>query len=293
LEFFKNSDFSFTQNSHNYNISMSNSALSTQSEASSNSTRPTLELRDICKSFGGVQALKNVDFEVYAGEVVGLVGDNGAGKSTLVKTMSGAYVPDSGEIFLSGERVSIASPQDATRLGIETVYQDLALCDNLDVVGNLWLGREAYRWLIPGVLKVLDETEMERRTIEVLKLLDVKIPSVRRPVAALSGGQRQCIAVAKTILRSPKVVLLDEPTAALGVAQTRQVLNLIQRLKQQGLAVVVISHNLHDVFEVCDRVIVMRLGQRSATFNVRNSTSEQVVAAITGAEYRDPQPETL
>lgn len=274
---------------------MSNSVLATQQEASSSSNQPSLELRNICKSFGGVQALKNVDFEVYAGEVVGLVGDNGAGKSTLVKTMSGAYVPDSGEIFLSGERVTITSPQDATRLGIETVYQDLALCDNLDVVGNLWLGREAYRWLIPGIVKVLDETEMERRTIEVLKLLDVKIPSVRRPVATLSGGQRQCIAVAKTILRSPKVVLLDEPTAALGVAQTRQVLNLIQRLKQQGLAVVVISHNLHDVFEVCDRVIVMRLGQRSATFDVRNSTSEQVVAAITGAEYRDPLPnsETL
>lgn len=269
---------------------MSNPVLTTQQETSSSSNRPSLELRNICKSFGGVQALKNVDFEVYAGEVVGLVGDNGAGKSTLVKTMSGAYVPDSGEIFLTGERVSIASPQDATRLGIETVYQDLALCDNLDVVGNLWLGREAHRWLIPGVLKVLDETEMERRTIEVLRLLDVKIPSVRRPVAALSGGQRQCIAVAKTILRSPKVVLLDEPTAALGVAQTRQVLNLIQRLKQQGLAVVVISHNLHDVFEVCDRVVVMRLGQRTATFNVRNSSSEQVVAAITGAEYRDPLP---
>lgn len=272
---------------------MSHSVLSTQQDASQSSSQPSLELRNINKSFGGVQALNNVNFEVYAGEVVGLVGDNGAGKSTLVKTMSGAYVPDSGEIRINGELVSIASPQDATRLGIETVYQDLALCDNLDVVGNLWLGREAYRTLIPGILKVLDETEMERRTIEVLKLLDVKIPSVRRPVAALSGGQRQCIAVAKTILRSPKVVLLDEPTAALGVAQTRQVLNLIQRLKQQGLAVVVISHNLHDVFEVCDRTIVMRLGQRTATFNIKESTSEQVVAAITGAEYRDPQPKSL
>jgi D-xylose transport system ATP-binding protein len=174
------------------------------------------------------------------------------------------------------------------------VYQDLALCDNLDVVANLWLGRETYRWLIPGMLKVLDETEMERQTLDVLRTLDVKIPSVRRPVAALSGGQRQCIAVAKTILRQPKVVLLDEPTAALGVAQTRQVLNLIMRLKQQGLAVVVISHNLHDVFEVADRAIVMRLGQRAATFEIKQSTSEQIVAAITGAEYRDPKPtETL
>jgi D-xylose transport system ATP-binding protein len=244
---------------------------------------PTLQLSNISKSFGGVRALRNVDFEVCAGEVVGLVGDNGAGKSTLIKTMSGAYVPDEGEILIDGQPVTIQSPQDSTRLGIETVYQDLALCDNLDVVANLWLGREAYRDIIPGVLRSLDETEMERQTIEVLKTLDVKIPSVRSTVASLSGGQRQCIAVAKTILRKPKVVLLDEPTAALGVAQTRQVLNLILRLKQQGLAVVVISHNLHDVFEVTDRVIVMRLGQRIGSFNTRDTNPEAVVAAITGA----------
>ncbi|MBD2463290.1 sugar ABC transporter ATP-binding protein [Oscillatoria sp. FACHB-1407] len=245
---------------------------------------PRLQLRGINKSFGGVHALKNVDFEVYAGEVVGLVGDNGAGKSTLIKTMSGAYVPDEGEILIDGQPVTIQSPQDSTRLGIETVYQDLALCDNLDVVANLWLGREAHRPLIPGFLDVMDETEMERQTIDVLKTLDVKIPSVRSPVAALSGGQRQCIAVAKTILRQPKVVLLDEPTAALGVAQTRQVLNLILRLKERGLAVVVISHNLHDVFEVTDRIIVMRLGQRVSTFETRNVPRERVVASITGAD---------
>jgi D-xylose transport system ATP-binding protein len=245
---------------------------------------PRLQLKNICKSFGGVQALKHVDFEVYDGEVVGLVGDNGAGKSTLIKTMSGAYVPDQGEILIDGHPVTIQGPQDATRQGIETVYQDLALCDNLDVVANLWLGREAYRELIPGMLRVLDETEMERRTIDVLKTLDVKIPSVRSAVAGLSGGQRQCIAVAKTILRQPKVVLLDEPTAALGVAQTRQVLNLILRLKEQKQAVVVISHNLHDVFEVTDRIIVMRLGERVRTFETRNTTREAVVAAITGAD---------
>jgi D-xylose transport system ATP-binding protein len=248
---------------------------------------PRLQLRGINKSFGGVRALKNVDFEVYPHEVVGLVGDNGAGKSTLIKVMSGAYIPDEGEILIDGEPVTIATPQDSTRLGIETVYQDLALCDNLDVVANLWLGREAYREVIPGVLRFLDETEMERRTLDVLKTLEVRIPSVRSPVASLSGGQRQCIAVAKTILRQPKVVLLDEPTAALGVAQTRQVLNLIHRLKEQGLAVVVISHNLHDVFEVTDRVIVMRLGQRAATFDIHNTTPERVVAAITGAEFND------
>jgi len=244
---------------------------------------PRLELRNISKSFGGVHALKNVDFAAYAGEVMGLVGDNGAGKSTLIKTMSGAYVPDSGQILIDGQPVTIQSPQDSTRLGIETVYQDLALCDNLDVVANLWLGREAYRDLIPGVLRVLDETEMERQTIEVLRSLEVKIPSVRSAVASLSGGQRQCIAVAKTILRRPKVVLLDEPTAALGVAQTRQVLNLILRLKQQGLAVVVISHNLHDVFEVTDRITVMRLGARIASFTTRDTTPETVVGSITGA----------
>jgi D-xylose transport system ATP-binding protein len=264
---------------------MTDSSLSVMPDSQPAPNRtPRLQLKNICKSFGGVQALKHVNFEVYDGEVVGLVGDNGAGKSTLIKTMSGAYVPDEGEIQIDGQPVSIQGPQDSTRLGIETVYQDLALCDNLDVVANLWLGREAYRNIIPGVLRVLDETEMERRTLEVLRTLDVKIPSVRSTVAGLSGGQRQCVAVAKTILREPKVVLLDEPTAALGVAQTRQVLNLILRLKEYGQAVVVISHNLHDVFEVTDRIVVMRLGQRVRTFETRNTTREAVVAAITGAD---------
>jgi D-xylose transport system ATP-binding protein len=257
----------------------------TDSPGAVGSATPTLQLRGISKAFGTVQALQNVDFEVHAGEVVGLVGDNGAGKSTLIKIMAGVYVPDTGEIDVDGRRVSITSPQDATRVGIETVYQDLALCDNLDVVANLFLGREEYVNIIPFVVRPMNEVDMERRAREVLRQLEVKIPSLRTPVAALSGGQRQSIAVAKTILRNAKVVLLDEPTAALGVAQTRQVLNLIQRLRSQGLAVVVISHNLADVFEVVDRVIVMRLGQRVATFDVRNATSEQVVAAITGAEF--------
>jgi D-xylose transport system ATP-binding protein len=262
---------------------MTNRSVSVELDGRSAVDVPRLQLRNICKSFGGVQALKHVDFEVYDGEVVGLVGDNGAGKSTLIKTISGAYIPDTGEILIDGQPVSIQGPQDSSRHGIETVYQDLALCDNLDVVANLWLGREAYRHILPG-LRVLDETEMERRTIEVLRTLDVKIPSVRSTVAGLSGGQRQCVAVAKTILRQPKVVLLDEPTAALGVAQTRQVLNLILRLKEQGQAVVVISHNLHDVFEVTDRIVVMRLGERVRTFETRNTSREAVVAAITGAD---------
>ncbi|HEV2404634.1 MAG TPA: ATP-binding cassette domain-containing protein [Ktedonobacterales bacterium] len=259
--------------------------------ASVAAAEPVLRLHNISKAFGAVQALRDVDFEVYANEVVGLVGDNGAGKSTLVKTIAGVYIPDSGEIFVDGQRVNISTPQDATKLGIETVYQDLALCDNLDVVSNLFLGREEGLKVTP-FLRTLDDTDMERRTVDVLKQLDVKLPSVRSPVAMLSGGQRQSIAVAKTILRNAKVILLDEPTAALGVAQTRQVLNLIRRLREQGLAVVVISHNLADVFEVTDRVIVMRLGRRVTTFDVRNTTAEQVVGAITGAEFGEEPAES-
>lgn len=241
---------------------------------------PILRMRGIGKSFGAVRALNNVDFEVYPGEVVGLVGDNGAGKSTLIKTIAGVGPADEGEIFVDGQAVKISSPQIATHLGIETVYQDLALCDNLDVVSNLFLGREEQT-----VFGALKEIDMERRSLEVLRTLDVKLPSVRAIVSTLSGGQRQSIAVAKTILRNAKVILLDEPTAALGVAQTRQVLNLIKRLREQGLAVVVISHNLADVFEVVDRVIVLRLGRRVGTFDVKTTTPEQVVAAITGAEF--------
>jgi D-xylose transport system ATP-binding protein len=241
---------------------------------------PRLLMRGINKSFGAVRALTDVDFEVYPGEVVGLVGDNGAGKSTLIKAIAGVGPADSGEIFVEGQPVKITSPQVATRLGIETVYQDLALCDNLDVVSNLFLGREEHT---PAFS--LRENDMELRGLGVLRTLEVKIPSVRSLVASLSGGQRQSIAVAKAILRNARVVLLDEPTAALGVAQTRQVLNLILRLRDQGLAVVVISHNLADVFEVVDRVIVLRLGRRVATFDVKSTTPERVVAAITGAEF--------
>jgi D-xylose transport system ATP-binding protein len=244
------------------------------------SGEPRLRLRGISKTFGAVRALSKIDFEVYDGEVVGLVGDNGAGKSTLIKVIAGVGPADEGEIFVEGRPVSLNSPQAATRLGIETVYQDLALCDNLDVIANLNLGREQI-----SPLRMLKETEMEKKGLEVLRTLDVKIPSVRTLVASLSGGQRQSIAVAKSILRNARVVLLDEPTAALGVAQTAQVLNLIRRLREQGLAVVVISHNLADVFEVVDRVIVLRLGKRVAEFSVKNTTPEQVVSAITGAEF--------
>ncbi|HEU0003760.1 MAG TPA: ATP-binding cassette domain-containing protein, partial [Ktedonobacteraceae bacterium] len=241
---------------------------------------PRLRMTGIGKSFGAVRALSGVDFEVYDGEVVGLVGDNGAGKSTLIKTISGVGPADEGEIFVQGQPVKITNPNIATRLGIQTVYQDLALCDNLDVVSNLFLGREE---LAP--LGGLKENDMEKRGLAVLQTLNVKLPSIRATVAQLSGGQRQSIAVAKSILRNAAVVLLDEPTAALGVAQTRQVLQLIRRLREQGLAVVVISHNLADVFEVVDRVIVLRLGKRVGTFVVKDTTPEQIVAAITGAEF--------
>jgi D-xylose transport system ATP-binding protein len=263
---------------------MAASAPSDGASAGTRSGTPALELRDISKAFGAVQALSHVDFEVYSGEVVGLVGDNGAGKSTLIKSIAGVYIPDSGEIYVEGKRAHVVRPQDANSLGIETVYQDLALCDNLDVVNNLFLGREEHSPSAP-FLAPLRETDMERRTLDVLRQLEVKIPSVRVPVAALSGGQRQSVAVAKTILRQAKIVLLDEPTAALGVAQTRQVLNLIRRLRENGLAVVVISHNLADVFEVVDRVIVLRLGRRVATFDIKTTTPDKVVAAITGAEF--------
>ena len=244
------------------------------------SGEPRLRLRGISKSFGAVRALYEVDFEVNVGEVVGLVGDNGAGKSTLIKVISGVGPADEGEIFLEGKQVHIPNPQSANSLGIETVYQDLALCDNLDVVANLFLGREEH-----SMLRSLNEIDMEKKALNVLRTLDVKLPSTRTAVASLSGGQRQSVAVAKSILRQAKVVLLDEPTAALGVAQTRQVLNLIRRLRDQGLAVVVISHNLADVFEVVDRVIVLRLGRRVGTFDIKTTTPEQIVAAITGAEF--------
>lgn len=252
------------------------------SEEHTRSSRPVLQAQGLSKAFGAVQALRDVDFEVNAGEVIGLVGDNGAGKSTLVKILSGVYISDSGQISIDGTRVHITNPKDATKAGIATVYQDLALCDNLDVVTNLFLGREERTTIFPFLLNNLN---MELQAASVLKQLDVKLPSLRSPVATLSGGQRQSIAVAKTILRKAKVVLLDEPTAALGVAQTRQVLDLIRRLRAQGLAVVVISHNLADVFEVVDRVVVMRLGRRVATFDIATTTPEQVVAAITGAEF--------
>jgi D-xylose transport system ATP-binding protein len=244
---------------------------------------PLLALEGISKRFGAVQALDGVDFEVRAGEVVGLVGDNGAGKSTLVKIISGIYSPDHGEISIDGVPITIRSPDDATRLGIATVYQDLALADNLDVVANLFLGHEELSSGPARVTWQIDETSMEHRSHELLERFAVTIPNVRTEVAALSGGQRQQVAVARSLLGAPKVVLLDEPTAALGVAQTAQVLLLIKQLRERGLGVMVISHNLADVFEVADRIFVLRLGRQAGTFDVNRTTPDEIVAAITGA----------
>jgi D-xylose transport system ATP-binding protein len=237
---------------------------------------PILELRNVTKSFGSVQALTDVDFEVRRGEVMALVGDNGAGKSTLVKCVAGTHVADSGDIFFEGDQVSIHGPKDAARLGIEVVYQDLALCDNLDVVQNMYLGRELNRW------EILDEAAMEQKTAETLKSLAVTtISSIRQPVATLSGGQRQSVAVTKAVQWNSKLVILDEPTAALGVAQTEQVLALVRRLGEQGLAVVIISHNLHDIFETADRITVLRLGRNVGVFERAKTSQQEVVSAIT------------
>jgi D-xylose transport system ATP-binding protein len=238
---------------------------------------PTLELREVSKSFGAVQALDAVDFEVRDGEVMALVGDNGAGKSTLIKCVAGIYSIDSGQFFFEGRPVTIHGPKDAAKLGIEVVYQDLALCDNLDVVQNMYLGRETHDPLFR-----LREAPMEQRTSETLKSLSVTtIRSVRQPVATLSGGQRQSVAVARAVMWNNRVVFLDEPTAALGVAQTHQVLELVKRLGQQGLAVVIVSHNLNDVFEVADRITVLRLGRNVGVYERKATTQQAIVQAIT------------
>ena len=242
---------------------------------------PLLELRGISKRFGAVQALTDVRFEVRAGEVVALVGDNGAGKSTLIKIVSGIFPPDSGTIAFEGREVVLHGPADAVALGISTVYQDLALADNLDVVANLFLGREVGS--VGGALGTLDEISMEQRAISVLRRLSVKIPSVRTAIAALSGGQRQAVAAARSVLWENKVVLLDEPTAALGVGQTHEVLELVRRLRDDGRGVVLISHNLEDVFAVADRITVLRLGRYVGTYDAKTVTREQLVSYMTGA----------
>jgi D-xylose transport system ATP-binding protein len=240
------------------------------------SEQPILELRGINKSFGPVDVLKGVDFRAAAGQVTALVGDNGAGKSTLVKCMSGTYSIDSGEYLFDGRPVVVHTPRDASALGIEIVYQDLALCDNLDIVQNMFLGRER----LSGI--VLNESSMEQSAQETLASLSVRtVSSVRQRVASLSGGQRQTVAIAKAVLWNSKVVVLDEPTAALGVAQTAQVLSLVRRLADRGLAVVLISHNMTDVLEVADSIAVLYLGQMAAQVDRSEVNQQQLVELIT------------
>ncbi|MEV0438305.1 ATP-binding cassette domain-containing protein [Streptomyces spectabilis] len=241
------------------------------------SATPVLALRGVSKRFGAVQALTDVDLEIHTGEVVALVGDNGAGKSTLVKTISGVHPIDEGAIEWEGREVRVTRPHDAQNLGVATVYQDLALCDNLDVVANLFLGSELKS------ASVLDEIRMEKRARELLETLSIRIPSVRIPIAALSGGQRQVVAIARALVGDPKVVILDEPTAALGVEQTAQVLDLVERLRERGHGVILISHNMADVRAVADRVAVLRLGRNNGVFDVADTSPEEIIAAITGA----------
>ena len=239
------------------------------------SRQPVLRLSGISKNFGAVSALTDIDLEVFPGEVVALVGDNGAGKSTLIKTLAGVHQPTSGTIEFNGEEVVLSSPGVALDLGIATVFQDLALCENLDVVANIFLGREIspYR---------LDEVSMEIKAWKLLNELSARIPSVREPVASLSGGQRQTVAISRSLLLDPKLIMLDEPTAALGVAQTAEVLDLIERVRDRGLGVLMISHNMEDVRAVADRIVVLRLGRNNGVF-YPDSSNEELVAAITGA----------
>lgn len=236
---------------------------------------PVLSLRGISKHFGAVSALTEIDLDVHAGEVVALVGDNGAGKSTLVKILSGVHQPSAGTIQFRGETVALNDPSAALSLGIATVFQDLALCENLDVVANIFLGRELDPFR-------MDEVTMETRSWQLLNELSARIPSVRAPVASLSGGQRQTVAIARSLLLDPKLILLDEPTAALGVAQTAEVLDLIERVRDRGLGVVMISHNMEDVRAVADRVVVLRLGRNNGEF-APDASNEDLVSAITGA----------
>lgn len=246
------------------------------SQGNTSEIHKALCLRGISKSFGPVAALTDIDLDVHSGEIVAIVGDNGAGKSTLAKILSGVHPPTSGTIDYAGERVEIPTPMAAMAIGIATVFQDLALCDNLDVVNNLFLGQELSPFR-------LDEIAMEVKSWELLRQLSAEIPSVRIPVASLSGGQRQTVAIARSLLGDPKLIILDEPTAALGVAQTAEVLNLVERLREQGLGVIMISHNMADVQAVADRVAVLRLGKNNGTFNVKDVTTEELIAAITGA----------
>lgn len=249
--------------------------MSQQQDIVANTRQPILKLSHVSKHFGAVSALTDIELEVHAGEVVATVGDNGAGKSTLVKILAGVHQPTTGTIEFDGKAITLDSPGKALEYGIATVFQDLALCENLDVVANLFLGHEI------SPLQ-LDEVAMEVRAWTLLQELAARIPSVREPIASLSGGQRQTVAIARSLLMNPKIIMLDEPTAALGVAQTAEVLNLIERVRERGLGVIIISHNMEDVRAVADRIVVLRLGRNKGIFTP-DASNQDLVAAITGA----------
>jgi simple sugar transport system ATP-binding protein len=245
--------------------------------------QPVLEARGINKHFGPVQALKSVNLSVFPGEVVALIGDNGAGKSTLINVLTGVLPLESGEIIFGGEQVRFSSPHEARAHGIETVYQDLAVAPHLDAVANIFLGRERRLGGLPGIVGFLDNRRMRKETDEQLSRLRVRVPDLERRLVTLSGGQRQGVAVARAVMWASKVVIMDEPTAALGVAQTSKVLDLVRQVRDTGIPVVFISHNMPNVFQVADRIVVLRLGEVVAELDPKSATIEDAVAAMTGS----------
>lgn len=246
--------------------------------------QPILQVKDLYKHFGGLVAVDHVSLDIYPGEVVGLLGDNGAGKSTLIKMISGVYKPDGGQMLLNGEVVSFATPLEARRRGIETIYQDLALCENLDASANIFLGREKMRHQL-GIFRVLNRPHMLREARQVLDQLDIRIPELRKPIRQLSGGQRQAVSIARAVYWKASLMIMDEPTAALGVPEQLKVLELIRTLRHQGVPVILISHNMQDVFAVADRVIVMRRGSKAGERRISETNENDVVGLMVGAEY--------
>jgi simple sugar transport system ATP-binding protein len=242
-----------------------------------------LEVRGLTKRFGGLTAVDRMDMQVFPGEVVGLLGDNGAGKSTLIKMVSGVYHPDEGQILFQGREVRMASPADALDLGIETLYQDLALAENLDVFSNIFMGREKTRRFL-GIIPVLDHQSMHDESKKVLDRLEIEIPSLRNLIKTLSGGQRQAVAIGRSIYWNAKLLIMDEPTAALGVQEQRKVLDLVRLLRGQGIPIIIISHQMYDIFSVTDRLVVMRRGRKVGERITRQTTTEEVIGLITGAE---------
>lgn len=248
------------------------------------SVQPILQVKELYKHFGGLVAVDHVSLDIHPGEVVGLLGDNGAGKSTLIKMISGAYKPDGGQILLDGEAISFSTPLEARRRGIETIYQDLALCENLDASANIFLGRERMRHQL-GIFRVLNRSYMLRESRQVLDQLDIRIPELRNPIRLLSGGQRQAVSIARAVYWNARLMIMDEPTAALGVPEQLKVLELIRTLRNQGVPVILISHNMKDVFAVADRAIVMRRGSKAGEVRINETNENEVVGLMVGAEY--------